>query len=146
MADQSPQHEVQQPSRKARLGVALLLLSLAASIPLLNQAIQALGPATNADAAQIDAAIARYQLLLDGLLGVSVIFSAAMSWYFIRLARRTREAGRYPPPGTTVIKPTRIREGERINAPLRAAWLMAVFCWFPLPVILLLKWWLANLI
>lgn len=101
-----------EPSRKAQRNTLLYLATFALMILLLWPLSQHLVPAPDASLEEIQAGA---ELLIVLALCVTLIASVfGIFWigYFVRLGYRALKHGIYPPPGTVVVRRTRVRIGK----------------------------------
>ena len=137
--------EFLEPSNKARLVLFAFLLLLALIIIPLKGALDSIWPAANASPAELNAAIESLQQMLDYLLLASVCQAILFSSYFVKIARGAIRSGRYPPPGTAVIRRTRVLTGEKAVSSARLSYLYALLMWCLVIVPVYLKWMLNQI-
>ena len=137
--------EFLEPSNKARFILFAFLLLLALLIIPLKGGLDSIRPAASASPAELNSAIESLQQMLDYLLLASVCQAILFSSYFVKIARAAMRSGRYPPPGTAVIRRTRVLTGEKAVSSARLTYLFALLIWCPVIVPVYLKWMLNQI-
>jgi hypothetical protein len=140
---QDNQAESIEASRKAQLLlVGVLVLLAAVYFPVISE-LRGLQPAPDASPQEIDRSIAAFEQLANYLIIIIVAQSLLFSLWLGRIAGKARACGKFPPPGTWVLKKTRIVTGDSVKRKIAGTYLAAVLVWFPLLLPLSMKWMLG---
>ena len=73
-----------------------------------------------------ESALQQMRILLDWLALANAVFIVVVSGYLAYFAYRIRTAGRYPPPGVKVVRPTRVQKGPDARIAARMTILIAL--------------------
>ena len=133
-----------EPSNKARFFLLGYIVLLALIVFYLKTEFDNILPAGNASQEQLDMAIASVGKMIDYLLLFTVLQAILFSAYFVMLANQSIKSGQFPPPGTAVVKRTRISTGRKAFFSACLAYLIAVFMWCLILIPQYLKWILAQ--
>ena len=121
----------------------ILVLGLVA-IYLVSGLLENILPGEDAGLEEIELTLAQLAKFIDYLLLFSLLLSTTLCIFFVRLGSQTGEFGRYPPPGFSVIRRTRIHTGEQARKFVRLSYIFAIFAWLPVIATLYLKWLLKS--
>ena len=132
--------EYVEASSGARVAVFVILVLGLVAVYLVSGLIENISPGKGAASGEIEQAIAKLAAFLDYLLLFSLLLSTTLSVLFIRLGSQTSESGRYPPPGFSVLRRTRILTGNRAKKFAGLSYALAIVAWLPVIATLFLKW------
>jgi hypothetical protein len=102
-----------EPSRKAQIVLLAILVLVALVAASIEPTITRLAPSPSAPQQEVDSGIRELTLVGLGTLVVAFIASVWGVTYFVRLGFRALKLRTFPPPGTIVLRRTRIRTGAQ---------------------------------
>ena len=102
-----------EPSKKAQFVLLAILVLVALVVASLEPTITRLAPSSSASQREFDSGIRELTLIGLGTLVVAFIASVWGVTYFGRLGFRALKLRTFPPPGTIVVRRTRIRTGAQ---------------------------------
>ena len=102
-----------EPSKKAQFVLLGILLLFALIVASLEPTIARLTPPSSASQRELDSAVREITLIGLGTVVVACVTAVWGVTYFARLGFRALKLRTYPPPGTIVVRRTRIRTGAQ---------------------------------
>ena len=140
MKKQDANDDYINPNPLARFLLLAFILIVVLIMMMILPELESLQPPNNATPAQIDQAINDLNSFLKQLFLYTILFSLFISLYFVYLAVKINQYGRFPPPNFWVIRRTRIHYGRQANRHAVLALFIALLCWFPVLVLFYLQW------
>ena len=122
---------VLQPTRAAAAALAAFVLVLFIALVWLLGQVPTREEMQLAGAAEIGRMAARMDRLLLAMVVLAAMMASLATAVFARMGRRTLASGEFPPPGTWVLRRTRVVTGRAARRAAWATFALAALSWLP---------------
>ena len=122
---------VLQPTRAAAGALAAFVLVLFVALVWLLGQVPTREEMQLAGAAEIGRMAARMDRLLLAMVVLTAVMALLATAVFARMGRRTLASGEFPPPGTWVLRRTRVVTGRAARRAAWATFALAALWWLP---------------